>query len=54
MEQGAQRAPPVPARVRTAAYAAGGVAPLPAEDVERFFRREDIVERRRVLAGDGS
>lgn len=41
------------AAVRTTAYAVGGVAPLPAESVEKFFRRADIVERRRNLAGDG-
>ena len=39
------------AQVRTAAYAAGGVAPLPTDSVEEFFARDDIEERRRNLAG---
>lgn len=39
------------ARVRTAAYAIGGVAPLDAGSVEAFFAREDITERRARLAG---
>lgn len=39
------------AQVRTAAYAAGGVAPLPADSVDEFFARDDIEERRRNLAG---
>jgi len=38
------------ARVRTAAYAVGGVAPLSDADVEKFFARDDIVERRANLA----
>ncbi len=39
------------ARVRAAAYAMGGVAPLDADSVEAFFAREDITERRARLAG---
>ncbi|SDG51243.1 class II aldolase/adducin family protein [Klenkia brasiliensis] len=39
------------ALVRSAAYAAGGVAPLPTESVDEFFARDDIEERRRSLAG---
>jgi len=38
-------------QVRTAAYVAGGVAPLPTDSVEEFFARDDIEERRRNLAG---
>jgi hypothetical protein len=38
------------ARVRTTAYAVGGVAPLSDEDVEKFFARDDIAERRANLA----
>jgi rhamnose utilization protein RhaD (predicted bifunctional aldolase and dehydrogenase) len=38
------------ARVRTAAYAVGGVAPLTDEQVATFFARDDIVERRANLA----
>ena len=34
------------ARVRAIAYSVGGVAPLPAASVEKFFAREDIAERR--------
>jgi hypothetical protein len=39
------------ARVRTAAYSVGGVAPLKTASVEAFFAREDIVERRAHLGG---
>ncbi len=39
------------ARVRAAACAMGGVAPLDAGSVEAFFAREDITERRSRLAG---
>lgn len=39
------------ALVRTAAYAVGGVAPLPSGSVEKFFARDDIAERRTRLAG---
>ncbi|MCZ2811033.1 class II aldolase/adducin family protein [Modestobacter sp. VKM Ac-2979] len=39
------------AQVRSAAYAMGGVVPLPAASVETFFARDDIEERRRILAG---
>jgi rhamnose utilization protein RhaD (predicted bifunctional aldolase and dehydrogenase) len=39
------------ARVRTAAYSVGGVAPLETASVEAFFAREDIVERRARLGG---
>jgi rhamnose utilization protein RhaD (predicted bifunctional aldolase and dehydrogenase) len=42
------------AQVRSAAYAMGGVVPLPAASVDSFFARADIEERRRLLAGDGS
>lgn len=38
------------AQVRTAAYAAGGVAPLTDEQVAKFFARDDIAERRDNLA----
>jgi rhamnose utilization protein RhaD (predicted bifunctional aldolase and dehydrogenase) len=38
------------ARVRTGAYAVGGVAPLSEADVEKFSTRDDIVERRANLA----
>lgn len=38
------------ARVRAIAYAVGGVAPLSDADVEKFFARNDIVERRANLA----
>jgi rhamnose utilization protein RhaD (predicted bifunctional aldolase and dehydrogenase) len=41
------------ALVRTAAYSVGGVAPLETASVERFFAREDIIERRARLAGRG-
>ncbi|MEV8267233.1 class II aldolase/adducin family protein [Microbacterium sp. NPDC076911] len=39
------------ARVRLAAYAAGGVAALSAESVAHYFEREDFHERRKNLAG---
>lgn len=39
------------ARVRTAAYAVGGLAPLDADEVEDFFARDDIARRRADLAG---
>ena len=39
------------ARVRTAAYSVGGVTPLETASVEKFFAREDIVERRARLGG---
>ena len=42
------------ARVRTAAYSVGGVAPLPAESVAKFFARDDIVERRGNLVAHRS
>ncbi len=38
------------ARVRTTTYAVGGVSPLSEEDVEKFFARDDIAERRANLA----
>jgi rhamnose utilization protein RhaD (predicted bifunctional aldolase and dehydrogenase) len=38
------------ARVRATAYAVGGVAPLSDADVEKFFTRADIAERRSNLA----
>jgi hypothetical protein len=39
------------ARVRAAAYAAGGVAPLDPAALDAFFARADIAERRRGLSG---
>lgn len=39
------------AQVRTAAYAVGGVTPLDTSSVEKFFAREDVVERRARLGG---
>ena len=41
------------ARVRQIAYSAGGVAPLSAEAVDKFFARDDIAERRGSLAHGG-
>ncbi len=38
------------AQVRAAAYAIGGVVPIPAASVASFFAREDITERRGNLA----
>jgi rhamnose utilization protein RhaD (predicted bifunctional aldolase and dehydrogenase) len=38
------------AQVRATAYAIGGVAPLPAASVAKFFARDDIAERRGNLA----
>ena len=38
------------ARVRAIAYSVGGVQHLSDEDVDKFFAREDIVERRANLA----
>jgi len=38
------------AAVRTAAYSAGGVAPLSEESITTFFARDDIAERRHQLA----
>jgi rhamnose utilization protein RhaD (predicted bifunctional aldolase and dehydrogenase) len=38
------------AQVRAAAYAMGGVVPIPANSVASFFAREDISERRSNLA----
>lgn len=34
------------ARVRSVAYSVGGVAPIPASSIEKFFAREEIVQRR--------
>jgi rhamnose utilization protein RhaD (predicted bifunctional aldolase and dehydrogenase) len=39
------------AQVRIAAYSVGGVAPLESASVEKFFAREDVIERRNRLAG---
>jgi rhamnose utilization protein RhaD (predicted bifunctional aldolase and dehydrogenase) len=39
------------AQVRLAAYAVGGVVPLDAASVEKFFTREDVKERRARLDG---
>jgi rhamnose utilization protein RhaD (predicted bifunctional aldolase and dehydrogenase) len=39
------------ARVRTAAYSVGGVAPLDSASVDKFFVREDVIERRAHLGG---
>jgi hypothetical protein len=38
------------ARVRATAYTVGGLAPLSDADVEKFFARDDIAERRANLA----
>jgi rhamnose utilization protein RhaD (predicted bifunctional aldolase and dehydrogenase) len=38
------------AQVRTMAYAMGGVVPIPAASIAKFFAREDISERRGNLA----
>lgn len=38
------------ARVRTAALSVGGLAPLGAADVAKFFARDDVAERRTNLA----
>lgn len=38
------------ARIRTAAYGVGGIAPLTDEQVTKFFARDDIDERRTNLA----
>lgn len=38
------------ARIRTAAYGVGGLAPLTDEQVTKFFARDDIDERRTKLA----
>jgi len=38
------------AAVRISAYSAGGVAPLAQESIDKFFARDDIVERRQNLA----
>ena len=39
------------AQVRAAAYAVGGVSPLDTSSVEKFFAREDVIERRARLGG---
>jgi len=39
------------ALVRTAAYSVGGVAPLETASVDKFFAREDVIERRARLSG---
>ena len=39
------------ALVRTAAYSVGGVAPLDSASVDKFFVREDVIERRAHLGG---
>ncbi len=39
------------ALVRTAAYSVGGVAPLDTASVDKFFAREDVIERRARLGG---
>ena len=41
------------ARVRATAYTVGGLAPLSDADVEKFFARDDIAERRANLARAG-
>lgn len=38
------------ARVRAVAYSVGGVAPIPAASIEKFFARDDISERRSNLS----
>ena len=40
------------ARIRAEAYAMGGVVPVPEESLAAFFDRSDILERRRLLAGN--
>ena len=40
------------AEVRVAAYAMGGVSPVPGDSLSSFFTRADIVERRQRLGGD--
>jgi len=39
------------ALVRAAAYSVGGVAPLDTASVDKFFAREDVIERRARLGG---
>jgi rhamnose utilization protein RhaD (predicted bifunctional aldolase and dehydrogenase) len=39
------------ALVRVAAYSVGGVTPLETASVEKFFAREDVIERRAGLGG---
>ena len=39
------------AQVRVAAYSVGGVAPLETASVEKFFARDDVIERRARLGG---
>jgi rhamnose utilization protein RhaD (predicted bifunctional aldolase and dehydrogenase) len=39
------------ALVRTAAYSVGGVVPLDTASVDKFFAREDVIERRARLGG---
>jgi rhamnose utilization protein RhaD (predicted bifunctional aldolase and dehydrogenase) len=39
------------ARVRVAAYSVGGVTPLETASVDKFFVREDVIERRARLGG---
>ena len=39
------------ALVRVAAYSVGGVAPLDTAAVDKFFAREDVIERRARLGG---
>jgi rhamnose utilization protein RhaD (predicted bifunctional aldolase and dehydrogenase) len=39
------------ALVRTAAYSVGGVVPLDTAAVDKFFAREDVIERRARLGG---
>jgi rhamnose utilization protein RhaD (predicted bifunctional aldolase and dehydrogenase) len=41
------------ALVRVAAYSVGGVTPLDMAAVDKFFAREDVIERRARLGGDG-
>lgn len=41
------------ARIRAAAFAMGGVVPVPEQSLADFFARTDIDERRHLLAGDG-
>jgi rhamnose utilization protein RhaD (predicted bifunctional aldolase and dehydrogenase) len=39
------------ARIRLDALAAGGIVPLSEESVDKYFARDDIVERRRNISG---
>jgi rhamnose utilization protein RhaD (predicted bifunctional aldolase and dehydrogenase) len=40
------------ARIRVGAHSMGGVVPVPEESLASFFDRSDILDRRRLLAGN--